>query len=235
MSPHRPRARLRLVELECRLAPAVFDVTFHGPPEGTAGDTDAAHGGGLAVTGGTPQVAGTTRVTAASAALAVHAALSGAVEVTLGGQATTYAFGPAAASGDRALALSGNSRLTVRLDPGLTTGLTITDSANTAVTVSDTSRLLLALDGTQPGWALRRTSPGPGQNHTAELAALINSGNIQFDLTSGAQYQLFVDTSYTYITQPVPEPGLALLAAAAAFGLTPSRRPRRRGDRTATA
>lgn len=97
-----PRACLRLVELETRLAPAVFDVTLHGPAEGITGTTDAAHSGGLAVTGGTPQAAGTARVTAASPALAVRAALSGSVQVTLGGQTTTYTFGPTTASGDRA-------------------------------------------------------------------------------------------------------------------------------------
>ncbi len=98
----RPRVRLNVVELERRDTPATFDVTLVSPSSGVAGDTDAVHTGGLSLTGGVQQAAGTTRVTATSAPLAVRAALSGAVQVQLGNTTTTYTFGPGTASGARA-------------------------------------------------------------------------------------------------------------------------------------
>ena len=97
---------------------------------------------------------------------------------------------------------------------GLTTGLTLTGTAAGALSINDTSKLRLELDGAINGWALRWANPAGG-DHIADLNTLIAAGKIDFTLTNGAGYFLSSVGGYTYLQPlaPVPEPAATMLIA----------------------
>jgi hypothetical protein len=106
------------------------------------------------------------------------------------------------------------------------TGLTISGPEAYNLFLSD-STLTLELDGRQPGWVMRWANP-EGGDHVADLTALIAQDSIVFDVTNGGEYSLVSRDGYTYIVQPVPEPGLILLLAApVAVGLCRRRAPKK--------
>ena len=112
------------------------------------------------------------------------------------------------------LTLSTGTILNVRNAPGLGTGLTVTDTDVAAITVNDTSKLRLNLDGNIQGWLLRWMNPGAG-DHVADLNALITAGKIDFTVTNGGMSIVANNADgFTYIYQPVPEPATTLLIAA---------------------
>jgi hypothetical protein len=121
----------------------------------------------------------------------------------------------------RSLLLSENSGLRIK---SAATGFTITGATADDLLFNGTSTLTLELNGSQPGWVLRWANPNGG-NHIADLNALIAQDMIVFSVTNGGQFNIVSQNGYTYIVQPVPEPGLILLIAApAAVGLCLRRR-----------
>lgn len=96
---------------------------------------------------------------------------------------------------------------------GLATGLTLTGTAASALSIDATSKLRLEVDGAVNGWVLRWANPAGG-NHVTDLNSLISAGKIDFTLTNGGQY--FVSSNadgFTYVLQPVPEPATTMLIA----------------------
>lgn len=93
------------------------------------------------------------------------------------------------------------------------TGFTITGTTADDLLLIGTSTLTLELEGSQPGWVLRWANPAGG-DHIADLNALIAQDMILFSATNGGEYNIVSQNGYTYIVQPVPEPGLILLIAA---------------------
>jgi len=128
----------------------------------------------------------------------------------------------------RSLLLSENSGLRIK---SAATGFTLTGTTADDLLFNGTSTLTLELNGSQSGWVLRWANPNGG-NHIADLNALIAENHIVFSATNGGQYSIVSQNGYTFIVQPVPEPGLILLIVApAAVGLC--RRRKRRKDWTA--
>jgi hypothetical protein len=124
----------------------------------------------------------------------------------------------------RSLILSEDSNLRIK---SAATGFTLTGTTVNDLLFSGTSTLTLELNGLQPGWVLRWANPDGG-NHIADLSALITQDFIQFEVINGGQYNIVSQNGYTYIVQPVPEPGLILLIASpVAVGLCRRRRNQR--------
>jgi hypothetical protein len=128
------------------------------------------------------------------------------------------------------LSIAENSTLTVDRAGGDTAALTITDSSATAFNVEAGSKLAFELDGRSQAVVLKWANPA-GSNHVSQLNALIAADKIHFTLTNGATYLISTDANYTYLVQPVPEPGTVLAAGfaalAAAAGVRRLRRKRR--------
>jgi hypothetical protein len=123
------------------------------------------------------------------------------------------------------LSLSGFSNLTVK---SALTGLTLDGASADSLSLNNISpgTLTLELNGLQAGWVFRWANPDGG-DHIADLNALIGQDRIQFSLSNGAQYEIVSQGGYTYIVQPVPEPGSVLLIAApVAVGVCLRRRNR---------
>jgi hypothetical protein len=110
----------------------------------------------------------------------------------------------------RRLLLSEDSRLRIK---SAATGFTLTGITADDLLFNGTSTLTLELDGSQPGWVFRWANPAGG-DHIADLNALIDQDSIVFSVTNGGEYTLVSRDGYTYVVQPVPEPGLILLLAA---------------------
>src|SRR5687767_3322960 len=98
-APPRPRKpnRLSVEQLEDRTTPAMYAVTVLGPAAGEPGETAAAHAGQLRVNPALPSYDGEQTVGAATPAVAIRAALTGTVSVTVGGRSASYPFGRATA------------------------------------------------------------------------------------------------------------------------------------------
>ena len=125
----------------------------------------------------------------------------------------------------RSLSLWQNSGLRIK---SAATGFTLTGTTADELAIFD-STLTLELNGLQPGWVLRWANPNGG-DHISDLNALIAQHFIVFDVTNGGQYNIVSQNGYTYIVQPVPEPGLILLIAApVAAGLCLRRRGLKEG------
>lgn len=131
-------------------------------------------------------------------------ALAGGVQVELYGGNDTA----------QSLWLSEDSTLRIK---SAATGFTLTGTTADDLLFNGTSTLTLELDGKQPGWVLRWANP-EGGNHIADLNALIAQNLIVFSATNGGGFNLVSQNGYTYIVQPVPEPG-AILAIASGVGL----------------
>jgi hypothetical protein len=126
----------------------------------------------------------------------------------------------------RSLFLSENSGLRIK---SAATGFTLTGATADDLLFNGTSTLTLELNGSQSGWVFRWANPDGG-NHIADLNALIAQNMIVFSVTNGGQFNIVSQNGYTYIVQPVPEPGFILLIAAPiAVGLC-----RRRWNHSAT-
>ena len=121
----------------------------------------------------------------------------------------------------KSLRLSESSGLRIK---SAATGFTLTGTTADDLLFNGTSTLTLELNGKQSGWVFRWANPAGG-DHIADLNALIGDHSIVFSVTNGGQYNLVSHDGYTYVVQPVPEPGLILLIAApVAVGLCRSRR-----------
>jgi hypothetical protein len=97
------------------------------------------------------------------------------------------------------------------------TGFTLGGTTGNDLQFNGTSTLTLELDGSQPGWVFRWANPAGG-DHIADLNNLIGQNLIVFSATNGGEFNIVSQNGYTYIVQPVPEPG-AILAIAGAVGL----------------
>jgi hypothetical protein len=127
----------------------------------------------------------------------------------------------------RSLLLSETSDLRIK---SAATGFTLSGTTANDLLFNGTSTLTLELNGKQAGWVFRWANPAGG-DHIADLNTLIANGSIVFSVSNGGQYNIMSQTGYTYIVQPVPEPGLILLIAAlAAAGLCLRRRWMKEGS-----
>ena len=164
----------------------------------------------LNVTGQTFNVAATDAIntynlTGGATTFTTGVTLTGALNLT-----NSTAAVRAASIGSTSLSTA--SILTVK--SGQPTGLTITNTGVSAITINDTSKLRLELDGNIQGWVLRWANPGAG-NHVADLNALITANKIDFTVTNGGLFSVVNNADgFTYIYQPVPEPATTLLIAA---------------------
>jgi hypothetical protein len=123
------------------------------------------------------------------------------------------------------IVLNDTAKLTANGRTGQTQGVTITNSSSSALAIANGAQLVVNLDRTSPGYALRWANPAGG-DHIADLQALINDPNnkIAFNVvTPNSAYLLESVGGYTLITVPVPEPTLLLAA-----GLVPLAFPRLR-------
>ncbi len=172
-----------------------------------------------------PALVLTNRATATTAAESnVPGAASLDTGSTLALGAPLAVTGAVIVAGNSALAPNGNaitagtlslsaSALTVRVAAGAPAGLTITDSSAGALSFANGGKLTFALDGAEPGAALRWLNPAGGGDHVAELTALIGTtpgaGAVAVTLSNGAQYSIVSQGGYTLLVQPVPEPAPA--------------------------
>jgi hypothetical protein len=121
-------------------------------------------------------------------------------------------------SGDalHSILLSGASSLALTDATGQLTGLTLTGSFQSDMSIAAGSQLSLEMNALASGWVFRWANHA-GSNHIADLQNLINAGEITFTSLNGGGYSLSADSSYTYVNvTSVPEPSTLLLTAAAA-------------------
>jgi hypothetical protein len=123
------------------------------------------------------------------------------------------------------LSLTGNSTLTLGDAAGQTTGLTLSFTNESLLSIDSGSDLMIEVNGLASGWVLRWADPDSVTNHIADLQTLIGQGRITFADLNGGGFSLTSDASYTYINPTaVPEPSTMLLSSAAAAGLLTWRR-----------
>jgi hypothetical protein len=114
---------------------------------------------------------------------------------------------------DSARALSIGGETTNLRIMSAATGFTLTGTSTDDLLLWDANTLTLELDGTRPGWVFRWANP-EGGDHIADLNDLIDQDMILFSVTNGGEFNIVSQNGYTYIIQPVPEPGLILLFVA---------------------